>query len=450
MPLGLFSSADSTLLKGSRMPRLLWLNALFAALFLGLAPCSQAQRSQTQSENVSQVIAVNNGPNNAAQINKHYVVLVSLDGFRFDYPRKYGATHLLAIGARGASAPEGMIPAYPSVTFPNHYTLVTGLYPEHHGIVDNTFYDPARKQTYSFRDADTVTDGSWYGGIPLWSLAEQQGMRSACFFWPGSEAKIAGERPSFYLHFGDYADEKRIDQVVAWLKLPPLQRPHFITLYYADVDHQGHLHGPDSEQVSDAVKHVDGLVGDLERKLNALHLPIDLIVVADHGMARTQGDWITLDRYANLSHMKTIGSLLYPDTEADANRAYQQLKAAHAGFLVYRRARVPAELHFNSNPREGDPVVIPQGPYLIRAHAAPLDSAGFTLIGQHGYNPFDMISMRAIFFAEGPDIQPGTRLKSFENVNVFPMIVNILGLTSPKVDGSPNVLSIALRGQAAQ
>ena len=432
------------------MARLLCRIALFAALFLGLAPCSQAQRLHPESEDLPQVIAVNNGPNAAAQLNKHYVVLVSLDGFRYDYPVKYGASHLLAIGARGASAPDGMIPAYPSVTFPNHYTLVTGLYPEHHGIIENTFYDPARKETYSFRDPKTVTDGSWYGGTPIWSLAEQQGMRTACFFWPGSEAKIAGERPSFYLHFGDYPDEKRIDQVIAWLELPPQQRPHFITLYYANVDQEGHLHGPDSEQVAAAVKHVDNLVGDLERKLNALHLPIDLIIVADHGMARVQGDWITLDSYANLTHIKTVGSMLYPETEAGADRVYQQLKAAHAGFLVYRRARVPAELHLNSNAREGDPVVIPQGPYLIRAHAAPPDGGGSTLVGQHGYNPFDMTSMRAIFFAEGPDIRPGTRLKPFENVNVFPMLVKILGLASPKIDGSPNVLSIALRGQAAQ
>lgn len=430
------------------MSRMLRRIALLAALATGLATWFPA----LQAQDVTPVIAVDNGPNAAAQLDKHYVVLVSLDGFRYDYPKKYDARHLLAIGARGASAPEGMIPAYPSLTFPNHYTLVTGLYPEHHGIVANSFYDPTRKETFSLHDAKTVTDGSWYGGVPLWSLAEKQGMRTACFFWPGSEAKIAGERPSFYLHYSEnYPDDQRIDQVIAWLKLPPERRPHFITLYYPDVDHQGHLHGPDSVQVHEAVHHVDALMGQLEEKLNALHLPIDLIVVADHGMARVEGDWITLDKYANLDNFTTVGSLLYPNTEADADHAYQKLKAAHAGFLVYRRARVPAELHFNDNPREGDPVIVPQGPFLIRAHAPPAGKpAGFTPIGEHGYNPFEMTSMRAIFFAEGPDIRPGTKLKPFENVNVFPMIVKILDLNSPKVDGSPNVLSIALRGMAAQ
>lgn len=397
----------------------------------------------------SQVIKVDHGPNTASQIKKHYVVLVSLDGFRWDYATKYGATHLLAIGARGVSAPDGMIPAYPSLTFPNHYTLVTGLYPEHHGIVANSFYDPERKQEFSLHDPAVVRDGSWYGGVPLWSLAEKQGMRTACFFWPGSEAEIAGERPSYYLHYeATYPDRKRIDQVIAWLKLPAAQRPHFITLYYGSVDHEGHLHGPESAEVGAAVRHVDALMGELESRLGALHLPVDLIITSDHGMAQVEGQPIVLDKFADLRGFKTVGSLLYPRNEADAERAYQQLKAADAGFQVFRRGKVPAELHYNSNAREGDPVVVAQGPYLIWARAN--GHADAPMMGNHGYNPFEMKSMRAIFYAEGPDIRPGTKLKPFENVNVFPFLVKILGLTSPKVDGDVNVMSIALRGEAAR
>jgi predicted AlkP superfamily pyrophosphatase or phosphodiesterase len=425
--------------------------ALLAALALSLAPFAPVARAQQRPSDhaLPPVIHVDNGPNAPSQLSKHYVVLVSLDGFRYDYPKLYGAHHLLAIGRRGASAPSGMIPAYPSLTFPNHYTLITGLYPEHHGIVANSFYDPARKQIYSYRNANTVTDGSWYGGTPLWSLAEQQGMRTACFFWPGSEAKIAGERPTWYLHYtNDYPDEQRIDKVIEWLKLPAAQRPHFITLYYPNVDHQGHEHGPDSPQVREAVHHVDELMGILEQKLDALNLPIDLIIVSDHGMARVQGNWITLDKYADLDDFTTVGPLLYPKSEADAAHAYQQLKAAQAGFTAYRRANIPAELHFNSNPREGDPVIVPQGPYLIRAHAPAPGHKQFTPVGEHGYNPFQMTSMRAIFFAEGPDIRPGTKLKPFENVNVYPFIAKILGLKAPKVDGNPWILSTALRGEA--
>ncbi len=420
------------------------LRMLFA-FFVAIASVAGAQNSP--------VIAVEHGPNAAAQQNKHYVVLVSLDGFRYDYAKKYGATHLLAIAAHGASVPDGMIPAYPSLTFPNHYTLVTGLYPEHHGIVGNSFYDPARKARYSYTDPKTNTDGSWYGGTPLWSLAEKEGMRSACFFWPGSEAEIAGERPSYYLKYQDkFPDDARINQVIAWLKLPAEQRPHFITLYYPNVDHAGHEFGPDSPQTAEAVKHVDELMGTLEKDLNALHLPIDLIIVSDHGMEKIQGSWIDLNSFAPvIDGFETAGMLLYAPNEEAANKAYQKLKAADASFMVYRRANVPAELHFNSNPREGDPVIVARGPYAIRAKAPPADREDRApTVGNHGFDPFMMPNMKAVFYAEGPDIRHDVKLKPFENINVYPLIVKILGLDSPPVDGSLSVLSGVLTAAAAQ
>ncbi len=205
------------------------------------------------------VIAVDHGANSPAAMAKPYVILVSLDGFRYDYAKRYHAEHLLALGAEGASAPEGMLPSYPSITFPNHYTIVTGLYPEHHGIVANNFYDPARKETYSYHDSKAVGDGTWYGGTPLWVLAEQAGMRSASFFWVGSEADIQGVRPSYYLKFdGSFPNPKRVEQVLAWLHLPAEQRPHMITLYFSDTDSAGHRFGPDSPQEADAVHELDG------------------------------------------------------------------------------------------------------------------------------------------------------------------------------------------------
>jgi alkaline phosphatase D len=411
-----------------------------AALVLGSLATAHAQQ-------ITPVLVVDHGPQSAEQEQKHYVVMVSLDGFRYDYAQKYKASHILALATEGASAPDGMIPSYPSLTFPNHYTLVTGLYPEHHGIVANSFYDPARKASYAIRDQAAVTDGSWYGGVPLWSLAEKQGMRSACFFWPGSEAEIAGERPTYYLHFDDKLDDrKRIDQVIAWLRLPDAQRPHFITLYYSNVDHAGHEFGPGTPQVADAVKHVDDLIGRLHASLDALHLPIDLIVVSDHGMERVQGNWITLDKYLNLDNFETAGPLLYAPSEAEANRAYQKLKSADALFTVYRRARVPAYLHYSTNPREGDPVVIPRGPYMIRAHGpAPGREDHAPPAGEHGYDPYEMHTMRAIFFAAGPDIKAGATVKPFENINVFPLVTKILGLQNPTIDGSLNVLSGILK-----
>lgn len=393
------------------------------------------------------VLHVDNGPNSEAAQKAHYVVLVSLDGFRWDYAKRDGATHLLALGKRGVWAPEGMVPSFPSLTFPNHFTIVTGLYPEHHGLVANNFYDPARQARYAINDPAAVTDGSWYSGTPLWSLAESQGMRTACFFWPGSEAEIAGYRPTYYLHFDNKIDDNaRIEQVLAWLRLPPEERPHLITLYYDEPDHEGHQYGPDAPETKAAVVKVDKLVGKLKAGLDATGLPIDLVVVSDHGMAKVEGATITLDKFADLAGFEAVGSLLYAKTDADAARVYNQLKKASSQFTVYRRKDVPAGLNFRDNPREGDPVVIATGPFLVRAHAPPAGvPEAASPAGMHGYDPRAMPQMKASFYAAGPDILPGHTVRPFENVNLYPWLAHLLGLTPPKSDGSLNVLAGTLR-----
>ena len=393
------------------------------------------------------ILHVDNGPNSQTAQNAHYVVLVSLDGFRWDYAKRDGATHLLALGKKGVWAPEGMIPSFPSLTFPNHFTIVTGLYPEHHGLVANSFYDPAKNARYAISDPAAVTDGSWYSGTPLWSLAESQGMRTACFFWPGSEAKIAGYQPSYYLHFDNKIDDNaRIEQVVAWLRLPPADRPHFITLYYNEPDHSGHEYGPDAPETKAAVVKVDKLMGKLKEGLDATRLPIDLVVVSDHGMAKVQGDWITLDTFTDLTGFETAGALLYAKSDEDAARVYNQLKKASSQFVVYRRKDFPAELDYRDNPRTGDPIVLPLGPYVFRAHVPAAGKPDNPPpAGMHGYDPHKMPEMKASFFAAGPDILPGHTVRPFENVNLYPWLAHMLGLNAPKSDGSLNVLAGTLR-----
>jgi len=422
---------------------------LAAGLLSGLrqAPCQSVQPSPRLP-----VVQVDHGANSPTAEKAHYVVLVSLDGFRWDYARRDGATHLLALGKQGVWAPEGMLPSYPSLTFPNHYAIVTGLYPEHNGLVANRFLDESRHARYAINDKKAVTDGAFYSGVPLWSLAESQGMRSACFFWPGSEAKIAGYLPTFYLHFDDKIDDNaRVDQVLAWLRLPAAERPHFITLYFSEPDHEGHQFGPDAPQTRAAVRKVDALVGRLKAGLDATGLPVNLVVVSDHGMAKTEGGWITLDQFADLSGFETDGALLYGKSEADRVRVYNKLKKATSQFMVFRRARVPAALHYNENPREGDPVVIATGPYAIRAHGPPAGAADRApTAGMHGFDPRRIPEMKASFFAAGPDILPGHTVLPFENVNLYPWIAHLLGLTPAKNDGSLNILAGTLRDNGAE
>jgi predicted AlkP superfamily pyrophosphatase or phosphodiesterase len=377
-----------------------------------------------------------------------YVVLVSLDGFRYDYAARYHATHLQAIAARGATARDGMLPVYPSLTFPNHYSIVTGLYPEHHGIVANTFYDPARKQTYSLGDSTTVTDGTWYGGTPLWVLAEQHGMHAACYFWPGSEAAIQGVRPKYYEKYDrTVPNSARVAQVLAWLRLPSAERPHFVTVYMSDVDQAGHATGPDSPQTADAVHEVDQQVGALDSALATLHLPIDLIVVSDHGMAAVQGTWIDLDHdEADIaSHLEqSIGPSLYAKSDSDAAQVAAALTAAHDDkYVVYRRAQMPATLHDDANPRSGDPVLVATGPYIIRVSDPP-GAQRPAEVGAHGYDPARVPDMRSSFFAAGPHIRHGVTVAPFEDIDVYPLIAKILRLDAPPVDGNLKVLGAVL------
>ena len=345
---------------------------LSGGIWLAIALALSVSCTRSLSQDVTPVIHVPNPSNSDTQKSKHYVVLVSLDGFRFDYAKKFGAVNLQAMAAAGASTPDGMLPSYPSVTFPNHYTLVTGLRPEHHGLVGMEFYDSARNQTFVYSSNEKSSDGYWWrGGLPIWSLAEQQGMRSACMFWPGSEAEIGGKRPSYYLHFDDKVDDtKRIDQVIAWLQLPAAERPHIVTLYYDNVDTAGHDFGPDAVETRDAVLHVDALVGVLRERLHALDLPVDLIVTSDHGMVKYQGEPVVLDHFADLSALKTAGPYLYAPDEQTAEEAYQQFRAhADSRFTAYRRKDMPKHLHLDENALAGDPVIVANGPYAIYTHA---------------------------------------------------------------------------------
>jgi alkaline phosphatase D len=434
-------------------------HALLASLLLvfGLAATQQSPGQGTAFNPALPLTRVDHGPNSAKAQSQHYVVLVSLDGFRWDYAGRDKATHLLALGKHGVWAPEGMLPSYPSLTFPNHFTIVTGLYPEHHGLVANNFLDPASGVRYGISDPQSVADGKWYSGTPLWSLAESQGMRTACIFWPGSEAEIAGYRPTWYAQFDNTTQatpavqQARIDDAVALLKLPVADRPHLVTIYYSEPDHEGHEFGPDAPETRAAVLKVDALIGKLKAAMDATGLPIDLVVVSDHGMVHVEGSWITLDQFADLAGFDTVGPLLYGKTEEDRARVYNQLKKASSQFVVFRRKSVPADLNYNQNPREGDPVVIATGPYAIRAHAPPEGKPDEPpTAGMRGFDPRKVLSMKASFFAAGPDIVKGKTVGPFENVNLYPWLAHILGLIPPKNDGSLNVLAGTLRDGGAE
>ena len=373
---------------------------------------------------------------------KPYVILISIDGFRYDYAEKHQATNIQKLGEEGVRA-ESMISVFPSKTFPNHYSIVTGLYAENHGLVSNTFYDPELDLTYRISNRERVEDGRFYGGTPLWVLAEEQGMKSACYFWVGSEAPVKGVRPSYYyLYDGSVPNQKRVDQAIDWLKLPEKDRPHFITLYFSDVDSKGHSFGPDANETKTAVQEIDALIGNLSRRVKGLNLPVNIIIVSDHGMIEVDREHpIRIEQMADFSKVNPVikGShiLVYGDGQGEIDRLYGELSAQQGdSFLVYKKADIPDSLHFKNNPRIGDLLLIANAPKVF-VHAKQNSISP----GTHGFDPYQTPEMGAIFYANGPDFKQGMVIPAFGNVHVYPLVAEVLGLeVTEEIDGELEVL----------
>ena len=375
------------------------------------------------------------------------VVLVSLDAFRWDYLDRPEARNLRALAARGVRA-EWMVPSFPSLTFPNHYTLVTGLYPEHHGIVANTMRDSLLGM-FRISDSVAVTDARWWGGEPIWGTAVRQGRQAGAVFWPGSEAAIGGIRPSRWMKFNDsYSNSARVDSVLAWLTLPAGQAMSLVTLYYSDVDHAGHAAGPATPAVDSAIARVDSMVGRLVEGLKARGLAdrVNVIVVADHGMTPLSRDRaIFLDDYISMDDVEVVDwsplGAIRPKP-GKLEEVYAKLKSANPHLAVYRKSEVPARFHYNNNSRITPLVLIADDQWAIttRARFAARPPNG----GAHGYDN-QLISMGAMFVAAGPAFQSGLTVKPFQNIHVYDLLCNILGLKPAPNDGSMDSTRVMLR-----
>ena len=319
--------------------------------------------------------------NTTEQQSKPYVILISADGFRYDYAERYKAEHLLALAGEGVKA-ASMIPGFPSVTFPNHYTIVTGLYPSHQGLVDNSFYDRNLKRFYSYK-GKTASEGIWYGGTPLWVLAEQQKMVTASYCWVGSEAAIQGIYPTYYYKYNQLTPmDKRIQTVVSWLRLPREKRPHLITFYFPQVDHEGHKHGPNSAEVEKAVHFVDSAVYVLTKAVSATGLKVNFIFVSDHGMATPDivntikmPAAIDTSRYIVVDHGLMID--LYAKNPDDIQKTYEQLKKQAKDYQVFLRVNIPSHYHYSKSDdrynRIGDIILLSNFPKVFNIHNSQFD-----------------------------------------------------------------------------
>jgi predicted AlkP superfamily pyrophosphatase or phosphodiesterase len=380
-----------------------------------------------------------------------YVILISLDGFRYDYVKNFNPPGIRDFIKKGTQA-EALIPSFPSKTFPNHYTIVTGLTPGHHGLVDNSFFDPVRRKLYGMRDENAVVDPYYYGGIPLWQLAKQNGIRSASYFWVGSEMSDEKRRPDYFYPFNDKEDpQKRIDQTLAWLRLPEKERPHLITLYFSSPDHEGHDFGPNAVETKRAVLRVDSLINDLMQGLRKIALPVNVILVSDHGMAELtvqEESYVFMDDLLDRKDTSVVTAIggtqahFYIRDRQKRDSIYNRLKSKQRNFYILKKSEFPARWDYQVD-RAGDLMMVALPGRYIRGATWDTFLKTATVgskFGVHGYDPMEVKDMRGIFYAHGPNIRSGMMIPAFQNIHVYPLIAKILGLTLPPIDGKIEVL----------
>jgi predicted AlkP superfamily pyrophosphatase or phosphodiesterase len=392
---------------------------------------------------------------------KPTVILISIDGFRADYLDKYSSPTLaptLGLLAKRGVRAKWMTPAFPSLTFPNHYTIATGLYPDNHGIVGNNIYDPEFKQTFGLSKREEAQNGRWWLGEPIWVTAEKRGQRAAAFFFPGTEAEIAGKRPSFWKDFDDRLPNfERVDTVLSWLDLPVRERPTMITMYFSDVDHAGHDAGPDSEDVKQAIAKVDESLGRLVAGLKSRGIfnRVNLMLVSDHGMARVDPrQAVLLDDYFDIGQAETVVwnsamVSIFPKPEME-QAIYSTLKSkAPAHVTIYRKHELPARFHYGKSRRIGDIVVIADEGWAITSRERyrppePTTEGDVRYRGAHGFDN-QLESMRALFVAHGPAFKRARVVEPFENVDVYNIMARILRLKPASNDGGDVAAKAVLR-----
>jgi predicted AlkP superfamily pyrophosphatase or phosphodiesterase len=381
------------------------------------------------------------------------VILISLDGWRWDYLSRFPAPNLRRLAARGVRA-EGLIPSFPSKTFPNHYTLVTGLYPGHHGMIANNVYDAPTRRWFTMSNRKEVQDPMWWGGEPIWIALAGAGQLSAPLFWPGSEAPIGGAHPRYWLPYeGGMAGTERVTRLLEWLDRPAADRPTFLTLYFSDVDAAGHRYGPESREVGRSIARVDGDLGRLVRGLatRGIEEAVNLVITSDHGMSPTSASRVIIvEDVLDMADVEAITdldpTLAVAPRPGRENAVWARLAGAHARLRVYRRADTPPHWHYRDHPRIPAIVGVADEGWRVmrRESAAQFRASSNPEGGAHGYDP-QVKSMQGLFVATGPAFPRGRVVPPFENVHVYAMLCRILGITPAPNDGDAAVAEGMMR-----
>lgn len=377
------------------------------------------------------------------------VLLISIDGFMPEYMDRNDTPNLDCIAQQGVRA-KSMIAVFPSKTFPSHYSIVTGLYPENHGIITNSFYDFELEANFSFGPPDSgPEDDKWWGGEPVWVTAEKQSKTAATVFWPGSDSNVKGIRPTRYLDYeGSLPNISRIDTVISWLDPKGEVRADFSTLYYSEVDSYGHSYGPRSDETDMKVREADQWIGYLLEQMEEYGLTdnLNVILISDHGMAELSEDRVVfLDDLINMNDVAIIDwtpvAMIRPD-EGKTDEIYRALKENENNYKVYLKDELPDEYHFRNHYRIPEIIMIADLGYSITTR--PFLEDRNLQAATHGYNP-DLPEMHGIFFAMGPDFKQGYETETIESIHLYELMAHILGLEPAPNDGSFDEIRHVLR-----
>ncbi len=411
------------------------------AALLPLAACTTSSPRGTPDSPAAPSAAV--APTAAPKL-----LLISIDGLRADALDRGITPNLQRIIDQGVRA-RWMTPSYPSLTFPNHYTIVTGLRPDHHGIIHNSM-DDAELGTFTLSNREAVSTSAWWGGEPIWVAAEKAGVRTATWSWPGSEAPVQGIQPSQWRRYDTNVPfEDRVQTVLGWLQQTDAEAPRLTTLYMEHVDHAGHEHGPDSPQYSAAIERADQVIGEVLDGLQQRGLAdsTNVIVVSDHGMAPVPaGQSIVIENMVDPAVARNVSagqSVGFEPLAGHEDAAARALIGRHAHYQCWKKERLPARWHYGSNPRIPSIVCqMDEGWNALSrasiARRAPKDG------GSHGYDNA-LPSMRAVFIARGPSFRQGLTIDGFDNVDVYPLLGHLLQVPIAPNDGDATTLLKTLR-----
>lgn len=388
--------------------------------------------------------------NSSETISSDKLLLISFDGFRYDYLNKTETPHFDSLAAGGVRA-EGLIPVFPSKTFPGHYAIATGLYPENSGFVGNTMYDPEWKEWYRIRDREAVEDGKWYGGEPIWNTLEKQGIRTGTMFWVGSEANIQGMHPTYWKKFNNEMPFKaRVDTVVKWLGAPDTQAVDFTTLYFEHVDAMGHRYGTDSDSVNPAIKKSDRILGYLKNQLrkNGLWSQMNLLVVSDHGMIDLAADkTIELDHIISVDDAERIiwGPLtMIQPKEGKKEELYQDLKDAAEHYRVFKKEEIPDDYHLKKHRRVPEIIIVAKLGYTILDSEYKQQFVQSLPSATHGYEPSEK-AMQSFFIAHGPAFKEDTTVEAFQSIHLYELMNYLMDTQAAPNDGSLDSVRMLLQ-----